>query len=120
MSEAEQKQIEVFFNQHKLKNYNYTEASSVGLYYLLPQMDWHISENSTVISEAAQFNVSSIITHTSGADLFENLIQSKMAVYTESKSEIIKKIKEGSSLGNQNEVNFGADEFENKLKLILS
>jgi hypothetical protein len=80
----------------KKKNVNIEEASNLPLYLILRKMDIHVTENSTIVREAEQFGVPSVITHPSGRSFFQKQIRSGIAVFAESSQNLIKSIENQS------------------------
>jgi hypothetical protein len=94
MTKNEVKSIYKFFQNQNLKNFNIKDASVTNLFYILNDMDVHITEFSTVTIQAAWFNVPTILTHKTGIDIFQNEIDAGKACYIEDADTIIERIVE--------------------------
>jgi hypothetical protein len=76
-------------NDLKVSNFNIEEATFFPLYALLPQMDVHITETSSVVIEAECFNIPSIIIHESGELFFKKQIDQGIAQMADSPAKIL-------------------------------
>jgi len=93
MSESERKKV---FKQVKSvgsENININDATEIPLYIILQHMDVHVTENSTVVLEAEQFGVPSVITHSSGVALYQNQVKRGSAVFADTRDKLIDTIK---------------------------
>jgi hypothetical protein len=63
-------------------SYNIDEATNLPLYAILPYVDLHITEWSSVVIEAKEFGVKSLIVHEFGKELFKQEIDSEFAYYS--------------------------------------
>lgn len=92
MTKAEVQPIRNYISELKRDNIDLEKASESPLYELLPIIDVHITENSMVVNDSLQFNIPSIVTHSSGAEYFENEINRNQVFYEYEKRKILDKI----------------------------
>jgi len=77
-----------------VENYNIVEATQTPLYIILPHMDAHITLNSSVVIEAAYFNIPSIILDETGELYYQDYIKSGQALYEASPQDAIDTLKQ--------------------------
>lgn len=68
-------------------------SSSYPLFSILRNIDIHITEQSSVVIEAAEFNVYSIITSRYGEEIYQNLIKKNKAIFAYNFDEIYRILK---------------------------
>lgn len=90
---SQQKDFEAYFFSNKINIYQLGIPSKLPLYSLLRKANAHITHSSSTVIEAANFGIKSIITSPLGVELFQNIIQQKMAVGVYEKENIIVEIK---------------------------
>jgi hypothetical protein len=71
-------------------------STELPLPYLLREIHVHVTEWSSTVKEAKEYNKKSVITHENGAEIFIEEIEEKVAVYTESVTELISIIESAS------------------------
>ncbi|WNF22640.1 hypothetical protein [Mesobacillus jeotgali] len=64
-------------------------STELPLPYLLKQIDVHVTEWSSTVKEAKEYNKKSVVTHENGAELFKEEIEENAAVYMENAAELI-------------------------------
>jgi hypothetical protein len=74
------------------------------IYALLRNIDIHITQNSSVVIEAAHFNVKSIVIDKIGAAYYEEYIKNGMAYHYENENQILRMLKQITINKNQREI----------------
>lgn len=92
MTKAEVQPIRNYISKLKRDNIDLEKASESPLYELLPIIDVHITENSMVVNDSLQFNIPSIVTHSTGAEYFENEINRNEVFFEYDERKILDKI----------------------------
>ena len=77
----------------KRNNYEVKNATKLPIYTLLRNVDLHITESSSVVIEASNFNVKSIIVNKVGYDYYKKYIDDNSAYFSTNISEILNLIK---------------------------
>ncbi|MBN2156584.1 MAG: hypothetical protein JW776_11120 [Candidatus Lokiarchaeota archaeon] len=78
--------------QNNILNYSVTEASQFPLPLILKNVDVHITYNSTVVIDADQFNLKSIVLDENGSDYFPQQFQKGVAYYERSTPDIVNRL----------------------------
>ena len=91
------KSIILELNNHGIHNFEIDIASEYPLYSLLRNIDLHITEQSSVVVEATEFEVFSIITSRYGESLYLDQINRKYAIFAHSTSDILSAIENNIS-----------------------
>lgn len=105
--------------ERRISNVDIIKASRLPLYYLLPNMDIHVTESSSIVIEAKAFGIPSIITTKYGREFYNNEIYEGWAKYANSNKEIISLLislsdKKKSFVKNENNFDFNMG-----IKLVL-
>jgi hypothetical protein len=86
------KSIILELNSYRIFNFEIDFSSEYPLYSLLRNIDLHVTEQSSVVVEAIEFEVFSIITSRYGESLYLDQINKKNAIFAHSTSDIISAI----------------------------
>ena len=115
MGTKEQREIKKELSFYNKSIYNYENASDEVLFDLLERIDIHISENSSVVIEAAQYGIPTILVHESGKDLYEREILSGKAFFITQPQQIIEKINSLKSHKNPFAKSLDYSQFEERI-----
>ena len=82
----------IYDPKHPAESINIIDATEIPLYIILQHMDVHITEFSSIVLEAQQFGVPSIVVHELGKSLYNKQIQSGIAVFADTSDKLIDSI----------------------------
>lgn len=107
--------------QRNLNNIILSEANELPLYNILQQMDKHITAWSTVVIEARDIGVKSILIHENGAELYKNEITEGLAVFADTDEKVIEILSEDYwDSSSANVMNHASNDFTKLIVKILS
>ena len=83
------KNVNNTLNKITKQNYEVKNASRLPIFSLLRNIDLHITQYSSVVIEAASFNIKSIVIDDIGKSTYEDYINRGVAFYCENEDQII-------------------------------
>ena len=83
------KEIKRKLNSHKIDNFEFYQATYLPLYSILRCIDLHVTQWSSTVLEAAEFQVPSVITHPNGENIYGDQIALKVAIVAHDSQELV-------------------------------
>jgi hypothetical protein len=102
-----------------LNNCYFDLASNALLYQLFSYVDIHITQNSSVTIESANFNIPTIVTHETGRDEYERLIKKGVVFYLTEPKLIEDKIEQLSKNKSCDKIDIQDNRFEESVLSII-
>lgn len=92
------REIRDYLNQHKIKNFELTQATHIPLYVLLKHCQNHITCWSSVCYEALLFGVPTTIIHPTGLELYDQYIKEDKFHYAVNATELLNSLAKNVNL----------------------